>query len=167
MLQILQDNLTNPTVISILEEHLADMKATSPPESVHALDIEQLQAPKVQFWVAWEVTLEINGQEKGEVKTPVGCAALKQLSATEAELKSMRTKNEVRGKGYGKQLLKFVLEQAALKGMKRIYLETGSQDFFAPARKLYQNQGFVECGPFAQYTLDPNSQFFCLDLENT
>lgn len=154
MLQILPDNLTDPLVIALLEEHLTDMRATSPPESVHALDIKGLLAPNMQFWAAWEI--DPKGNEL------VGCVALKLLSSSSAELKSMRTSHRARGKGYGKQLLNFVLAYAETNKLNTVFLETGSQAFFAPARKLYANHGFQRCDPFGNYQMDPNSVFMVL-----
>lgn len=154
MLQILPNNLTDPLVIALLEEHLTDMRATSPPESVHALNIEGLLAPNMQFWAAWET--ESAGKEL------VGCVALKLLSSSSAELKSMRTSYRARGKGYGKQLLNFVLAYAQAHKLNTVFLETGSQAFFEPARELYASHGFQFCKPFGDYQEDPNSVFMVL-----
>jgi phosphinothricin acetyltransferase len=49
-------------------------------------------------------------------------------------------------------------------GLERLSLETGSQDFFHPARKLYRRHGFRDCPPFPPYRADPNSVFLTLDL---
>ena len=152
-MQIRLDDLTGGEVIALLQEHLADMYATSPPESVHALDISKLQAPGIRFWGAWQ----------GD--TLLGCVALKQHSSDMAEIKSMRTAPEARGQGIGRALLQFLLTEARQSGIKQLYLETGSMDFFLPARTLYQSAGFHYCGPFADYTDDPNSLFMCKMLE--
>ena len=45
-MDIITDDATHPDVLALLEEHLADMYASSPPESVHALDYEELRAPE-------------------------------------------------------------------------------------------------------------------------
>ncbi|MFB9885448.1 GNAT family N-acetyltransferase [Balneatrix alpica] len=146
------DDLRSPQVVSFLQAHLQDMRAVSPPESKHALDVEALQQPDVQFWTLWM------GEDL------LGCAALKRLSALDAELKSMRTKAHARKQGIGTLMLNHVLEQARLQGYRRISLETGSMPFFAPARRLYQRFGFVPCPPFASYRPDPNSVFMTLLL---
>nr|WP_250210290.1 GNAT family N-acetyltransferase [Vibrio campbellii] len=136
----------------MLEEHLQDMYATSPPESVHALDLDKLKVPEVTFWTGW----------KGEQL--LGCAAIKELDGQHAELKSMRTKPAARNQGVASQLLIHVIEHAKQKGLRRLSLETGSMEFFEPARLLYEKHGFVYCEPFGDYELDPNSQFMTLEL---
>ena len=78
-IEIRVDDLRDPRIAAFLEEHLADMRAVSPPESKHALDLEGLRAPEITFWSVWD------GEEL------VGCGALKRLDAEHAELKSMRT----------------------------------------------------------------------------
>lgn len=138
----------HPAVVALLTEHLHDMHAHSPPESVHALDLSALCQSNIRFWSLWLVSGEL-----------VGCVALKTLSPTEAELKSMRTANRFRGQGYGRQLLEHALSSARQAGFQRLSLETGSMAFFAPARQLYQQYGFICCGPFADYQSDPHSVF--------
>jgi putative acetyltransferase len=146
------DNLERAEVIALLEEHLQDMYSTSPPESVHALDLDKLKAPEVTFWTGWRE------------KQLLGCAAIKELGEQHAELKSMRTAPSARGQGVASQLLIHVIEQAKQKGLRRLSLETGSMEFFEPARLLYEKHGFVYCEPFGDYELDPNSQFMTLEL---
>ena len=51
------------------------------------------------------------------------------------------------------------LQEARDAGYARASLETGSMDYFAPARRMYADAGFVECGPFADYIDDPNSTY--------
>jgi putative acetyltransferase len=146
------DNLERSEVIALLEEHLQDMYATSPPESVHALDLDKLKTAEVTFWTGWK-------DEDG-----LGCVAIKKLDEQHAELKSMRTTPAARNQGVGSQLLIHVIEQAKLKGVTRLSLETGSMAFFRPARTLYEKHGFIYCEPFADYEFDPNSQFMTLEL---
>ncbi|HTF96884.1 MAG TPA: GNAT family N-acetyltransferase [Cellvibrio sp.] len=146
-MQIRIDDLTGPEVAELLNEHLRDMYATSPPESVHALDLEKLRKPEITFWSAWE------GNQL------LGCGALKELDPTHAEIKSMRSANRFRGKGVGKKMLEHILQVASDRQYQRLSLETGSQDFFVPARKLYERYGFENCGPFADYKEDPWSVF--------
>ncbi len=146
------DDPTRPDVVRLLQEHLADMYATSPAESVHALDPAALTTPDLTFWTA---------REDGVV---VGCAALKRLTDEHAELKSMRSASAARGRGVGVRLLAHVLAEATARGYRRVSLETGTQDYFAPARGLYRSHGFVECGPFADYAPDPSSTFLTLAI---
>lgn len=147
-----RDDLSSSAIANFLQQHIDDMRATSPPESKHALDLENLRDPNIDFFSA---------TCRGQI---VGCVALKRLNAEESELKSMRTGGEVRGLGIGKLLLDFILTHAQSKGCQRVYLETGSMAFFAPARQLYQRRGFSFCGPFADYSADPNSVFMTLTL---
>ena len=151
-MNIILDPLESSAVIALLQGHLADMYATSPAESVHALDLSKLKAPDIRFWTGWENDALL------------GCVALKQHSAGIGEIKSMRTDPKVRGKGIGRALLQHVLAEAAALGIDTLYLETGSMDFFKPARSLYQSAGFVFCGPFADYPEDANSCFMVKSL---
>jgi len=146
------DDLTRPEVIRLLEEHLQDMHATSPACSVHALDLDALRAPAISFWSAWDAYWL------------VGCGALKRLSGEDAELKSMRTVHRSRGRGIGSAVLAHLLAEARRLGCRRVLLETGSQDFFAPARRLYTRHGFSERAPFYDYVEDRNSVFMELML---
>ncbi|PKO42771.1 MAG: GNAT family N-acetyltransferase [Betaproteobacteria bacterium HGW-Betaproteobacteria-3] len=150
-LQIRLDDLSDPRLADFLAEHLQDMRATSPPESVHALDLGQLRHPSVRFWSVWRAT------EAGE--TLVGTGALKRLDDQHAELKSMRTAARFRGQGVATQLLQHLLDQAHAMGFTRLSLETGSQPFFEPAYRLYLAHGFAPCAPFGSYGLDPNSRY--------
>ena len=151
-MRIVLDDLSDPRVAAFLEEHLADMRRLSPPESVHALDLDGLRQPDVQFWTAWSD----DGEGREQL---IGTAALKRLGAHHVELKSMRTAARLRGRGIARQLLNHVLAQARAQGMARISLDTGSQPFFAPAHALYRAHGFDDCGPFGDYRDDPHSRF--------
>jgi len=146
------DDPLRDDVLLLLEEHLADMYATSPPESVHALDATALTGPGMTFW-----TLRDDG-------LVLGTAALKEIDPTHGEIKSMRTAAAARRRGVAGLLLDHVFTVAQERGYTRLSLETGTQDYFAPARTLYRSRGFVECGPFASYVLDPHSAFFTRPL---
>ncbi|MDR6905035.1 putative acetyltransferase [Agromyces sp. 3263] len=145
-------DLTDERVIRLLTDHLDDMFATSPAESVHALDVSALAASGVTFWTI------ADGDDV------LGCVALKELDPEHGELKSMRTDAAARGRGLGARLLEHVLAESRRRGYRRVSLETGSQDFFAPARALYAKYGFSETGPFGDYALDPHSVFMTLEL---
>ena len=71
----------------------------------------------------------------------------------------MRTANAFRGQGLAPKLLKHLIDEARLRGIRRLNLETGTEPFFEPARRLYTAFGFTECPPFATYIEDPNSLF--------
>ena len=157
MISIDRDDPTRGDVHQLLSEHLADMFATSPAESVHALDHSALSAPSITFWTA---------REHGGL---LGCGALKLLdspsgSAMLGEIKSMRTTANARGRGVATLMLRHILHIARARNLERLYLETGTEDYFAPARRLYAKNGFIECPPFAHYVLDPNSVFMELRL---
>lgn len=141
------DELTSADVIQLLQEHLDEMASHSPAESMHALDLEGLKMPNVSFWVI---------REEGEL---LGCGALSQISKDHAEIKSMRTAYAHRGKGVGKAMLLFILEQANNRGITQLSLETGSMEGFLPARQLYEAYGFEYCEPFEDYIEDPHSVF--------
>lgn len=76
----------------------------------------------------------------------------------------MHTVQSIRGKGVGTAMLRHIIATARARGMSRVSLETGSWEYFRPARELYRKHGFVECPPFADYVLDTNSVFMSLDL---
>ncbi|NVK56080.1 MAG: GNAT family N-acetyltransferase [Alteromonadaceae bacterium] len=141
------DDLSAGDVIMLLEEHLADMYATSPPECVHALDVNKLKDPAITFFAGRQENLLM------------GCIAIKRLSETHGEIKSMRTPSNARRTGAGKQLLAHVVRFARDAGYKKLLLETGSMAFFEPARQLYLSFGFEFCRPFGDYPDDPNSCF--------
>lgn len=141
------DDLSRPAIHALLNEHLASMYELSPPESVHALDLDKLRQPGITFWSAWE----------GPVL--MGCGALKELDPLHGELKSMRTPNAQRRRGAGRLLLAHIVGVARARGYERLSLETGSQPAFSPAWALYESAGFTRCGPFGSYADDPNSVF--------
>ena len=147
MLDIRLDDVTEQQVIALLEEHIADMYATSPPESVHTLDLSALRKPDITFWSVW------NGD------AVQGCVALKEHEPHWAEIKSMRTANASRGQGIGKVLLEHIIAVAGQRRYRALRLETGAEPFFEPARRLYSRYGFTIRGPFADYGNDPNSIF--------
>ncbi|PZR52837.1 GNAT family N-acetyltransferase [Xylanimonas oleitrophica] len=132
------------------------MRAGSPACSVHALDVTALLAPSITF---------VTAREPGpDGATLLGCGALSELDAHHGELKSMRTATGARGRGVATAVLGHLLGVARERGYERVSLETGSQDSFAPARRLYARHGFVECGPFGSYVEDPYSVFMTLPL---
>lgn len=151
--EIRLDDLSGPEIAALLQEHLASMVRHSPPESVHALSLEGLRAPEVTFWTVWQ------GSEL------VGCGALKELDATHGELKSMRTASPHLRSGVAAALLQHMLSEARRRGYRRLSLETGSMEAFAPARALYAKFGFRPSGPFADYVDDPNSVFMTRELD--
>ena len=95
---------------------------------------------------------------------PVAIGAIRKISADHYEVKSMHTIRSKRRSGIGSEMLLHLIRISKTRGVKRLSLETGTWEFFRPARELYSKFGFVECEPFADYILDPNSVFMTLDL---
>ena len=146
------DDLSRPAVHELLREHLAHMYELSPPENVFALDLTRLRTPDISFYTAWE----------GD--TLIGCGAVKELTPTHGEIKSMRTPTKLRGKGAGRAVLERIIQTAQERGYTLLSLETGSHPEFTPAHRLYQRFGFEVCGPFGDYVEDPHSVFMNLRL---
>jgi putative acetyltransferase len=147
-MQIRVDDLSGPEIAALLQEHIDDMRAVSPPESKHALDLASLKRPQITLWTGWLGT------------RLAGCGALMQLDPTHGEVKSMRTARDLRRLGVAAMMLEHIIQEAKRRGYRRLSLETGSMPFFEPARRLYARFGFEVCGPFSSYRDDPNSAFF-------
>jgi len=144
--------LDDPRVIQLLATHITKARAETAPGSAHALDLGALRSPDIRFWAAWDG------------KALLGTAALKRLSSSHGEVKSMHTAEAARRRGIGSALLRHMIEAARADGINRLSLETGSWAYFLPARAFYAKHGFTECGPFGDYVDDPNSVFMSLDL---
>ena len=149
------DDLSRAEIHALLNEHLQSMHALSPPESVHALDLERLRVPAITFWSAWA-----HGQL-------LGCGALKEHDPSHGEVKSMRTPSARRRSGAGRAILMHIIEVAQARGYQRLSLETGAVEAFKPAQTLYESAGFVRCGPFGDYAEDSFSLFMTLRLPQT
>jgi putative acetyltransferase len=130
------------------------MHATSPAESVHALDPDALAAPAITFWSA----------RVAATGGLLGIGALKEHGGGMAVVKSMRTAPAARGRGVASALLGAVIAECRARGIHELNLETGTEAYFAAARALYAKHGFTQRGPFADYTEDPNSAYFTLTL---
>jgi putative acetyltransferase len=152
MLRIIQGDLRDPRVVDLVHCHLTRARAETAPGSAHALDLVGLESPDISLWTVWD-------DDK-----LLGIGALKQLSIDHCEIKSMYTAQSARRKGVGRTMLRHIIATARKRGVWRLSLETGSWDYFEPARALYRSHGFVECPPFADYVPDPNSIFMTLDL---
>jgi putative acetyltransferase len=150
--EILVDDPRRDDVRKLLERHLAFANEHSPPEDVHALDIDALVDPAVTFF---------SFRRDGEL---LGVGALKLLAAGHAELKSMHTAQAARGRGVGRAMVDQLIAVARDRGLHRVSLETGTMDAFAPARSLYARAGFTPCGPFGDYNPSRNSTFMTLSL---
>jgi putative acetyltransferase len=146
------DDVSRPQVLALLEEHLRSMHEITPPNQVFAFDANDLRAPGIVFWTAWNDDVLL------------GCAALHELSPTQGEVKSMRTPASLRRRGAGRALLNHILEVARERGYRELFLETGSHPAFTPAQTLYRSVGFRECGPFGAYAENGFSVFMSLRM---
>jgi len=144
---IVVDDLSGPQIAAFLEEHIQEMRSITPLESKHALDLDGLRRPEITFWSVMDAD------------TLVGCGAIKRLDAGHAEVKSMRTSSARKRSGIASLLLEHIVTEARRMGFTRLSLETGSAEFFLPARKLYEKFGFDYCEPFADYRPGPHNVF--------
>jgi putative acetyltransferase len=151
-MQIKVDDLRGSAIASLLRAHLQNLSALSPPESMHALDLEALRRPEITFWSVWENN------------DLLGCGALRELDKTHGEIKSMRTVSTHLRKGVASTLLNHMIYEARCRNYSRLSLETGASEPFIAARNLYAKFGFKPCCPFADYIHDPNSAFMTLQL---
>jgi putative acetyltransferase len=150
---IAADSPAAADVRALLARHLEFTTATSPPEDMHALDADRLLDPAVTFF---------SYRRDGEL---LGVGALKRLDGQHAELKSMHTAAQARGRGVGRAMVEHLIGAARERGYRRVSLETGSMAEFAPARALYASAGFVPCAPFGDYVPSRNSVFMTMALD--
>ena len=152
-MQISPDDPRAADVRALLQGHLDWASLHSPPEDVHALDVDALVHPAIVF-----VSCRADG-------VLLGVGALKDLGDGHGELKSMHTLAAARGRGVARGVLAHLVDVARQRGLTRLSLETGSMDAFAPARALYAGAGFTPCGPFGDYRPSAYSAFFTRTLE--
>lgn len=150
--KIADGGLDDPRVQALLAHHYTTARAQTAPGSAHALDLSGLRTPDIRFWSAW------TGDRV------IGVGALKRLSASDGEVKSMHTDQGHRRTGVASAMLRHIIASARAMGLTRLSLETGSWPYFDPARALYRRHGFAECPPFGDYGPDPNSVFMTLEL---
>ncbi len=151
-MESIEGNFDNSEVNELLLYHFKELRSVSPEGSTHVLDIPGLKDPSIKFWSIWENS------------KLVGCGAIKFFDQKHGEFKSIRVTNEFRKKGYGEKILKHLLIKAKNLNLRKLSIETGSGDFFKPARQLFQKIGFKKCSPFAHYKEDPNSCYMNLDI---
>jgi len=150
----IEGNFDNPEVLELLNKHFIELRSVSPEGSTHVLDIEGLKDQNIKFWSLWEDNLLM------------GCGALKFLNKEHGEFKSIRVEDRFRKKDNGIKILKHLIFEAKKLNIKRISVETGTGDFFAPARKLFNKCGFKLCKPFDHYKEDPNSCYMSMLISN-
>ena len=154
MFKIIEGNFNNPEVNELLKKHFIELRAASPEESTHVLDIPGLKAPSIKFWSLWDDNKLL------------GCGALKFLDKEHGEFKSIRIHDNFRRQNIGVKLIKHLIIEAKKLKIKRISIETGAGKFFEPARKLFEKCKFKPCKPFAHYKSDPNSLYYTLQIYN-
>lgn len=147
-MKIAVDDLSGPEIAEFLTDHLRQLHELTPAEHAYALDLDALRRPDVTFWTA-----------RDDDDTVIGCAALKELDPRHGEVKSMRTRAGSTRGGVASRLLDHVIATARDRGYTRLSLETGTDDAFLPARKLYEKFGFTSCDPFGDYTPSPHNTF--------
>jgi putative acetyltransferase len=140
-------------VRKLLERHLAFANEHTPPKNIHALDVEGLLDPAVTFYSV---------RADGEL---LAVGALKRLDDQHAEVKSMHTAESARGRGIGRAMVDHLVGAARARGFRRISLETGTMQAFAPARALYASVGFGPCGPFGEYRSSPDNTFMTMTVD--
>ena len=148
----IEGNFDNTEVNNLLKKHFIELRSVSPAGSTHVLNIDGLKDPSIKFWSLWDNNHLI------------GCGALKFIGQNHGEFKSIRVSDDFRNKGIGNKIISHLIIQAKKLGIKKLSIETGSGNFFLPARKLFEHFKFTECKPFAHYKEDPNSCYYTLDL---
>ena len=151
-MKTIESNFEDPEVNQLLEKHFVELRSVSPKGSTHVLDIEGLQNKSIKFWSIYEH------------HKLIGCGALKFLDSNHGEFKSIRVADSFRKKGYGKKVISVLFEKSKELGINKISVETGSGEFFLPARRLFKEFGFEECEPFGHYVNDSNSCYMSLEI---
>ena len=154
MLKSIEGNFDNPEVHELLIKHFIELRSVSPEGSAHVLDIAGLKDPSIKFWSLWEEN------------DLMGSGALKFLDKEHGEFKSIRVSDKFRSKGNGSKLINHLINESKKLNIKRLSLETGSGNFFIPARKLFIERGFKVCEPFSHYKEDINSVYMSMPINN-
>ena len=144
-----------PDIRRLLEAHLRFSREATPPEYSFALEADRLADGEITFFTA------------RTTGTLVGIAALKQLDGSHAEIKSMHTRDTERNRGVGRAMVVHLLDEARKLGYRRVSLETGTTEEFAPARAVYAKSGFHPCGPFGEYRPSLHNTFMTISLDTS
>lgn len=151
-MKTIENNFEDPEVNQLLKKHFVELRSVSPEGSTHVLDIKGLQNKSIKFWSIYEH------------RKLIGCGALKFLDSNHGEFKSIRVADSFRKKGYGKKIITVLFDKSRKLGLNKISVETGSGEFFLPARRLFKKFGFEECEPFSHYINDSNSCYMSLKI---
>jgi putative acetyltransferase len=145
MIAIARESPRQNDVVALVRQSDALMQSLYPAESNHLVDIDQLAAPQVHFFVARE-----NGRA-------LGCGAFVLGEAGQAEMKRVFVDPAARGKGVARIVMEVLEREAAQLGVTLMQLETGIKQ--PEAITLYRKFGYAERGPFGTYKSDPLSLF--------
>jgi GNAT superfamily N-acetyltransferase len=140
---ITRERPDTPDAILLITELEGHLELLYPPESRHGLNVEQLIAEDVAFFL-----LLWNG-------TPAGCGGVKLFGADYGEVKRMYVRPQFRGLGFGTIMLNHLSDFARTQGVGLLRLETGIHQHEAIG--LYERMGFRRIPPFGAYTDDPLS----------
>lgn len=142
----------DPEVEALIAAHIALANANYPPESCHAYDAAKLAELGVTLFVG-----HLNGRA-------VAIGGFLVFDGDAAEMKSVYTASDARGRGFGRLMAAHLMAEAKAAGCTRMYLETGNDAPSAAARAVYVKLGFEECGPFGPYGEDPLSAYMTAEL---
>ena len=148
-----EGELGRDDVRGLLDQHVAEMNAGSPPSACHVLAADALNNTSIRFFTL-----------RNEDGTLLGCGALKRLDDDHGEIKSMRTAEAALGLGVGGRVLDHLTTMARAAGMRRLSLETGNSPLFAAANRLYLSNGFTFCNPFGGYSATPFTLFYTREI---
>ena len=154
MLKSIEGNFDNLEVHELLTKHFIELRAVSPEDSCHVLDIAGLKDPTIKFWSLWDEN------------NLLGSGALKFLDKEHGEFKSIRVADKFRGKENGLKVINHLINEAKKLNIRRLSLETGAGDFFLAARKLFLKCGFETCEPFSDYKKNINSVYMMMLINN-
>ena len=143
--EIIAGNPRESDVAELLRAHLQFAREWSLPENVKVLGADALASDDVDFLVARREGLLL------------AIGALVPFEDGHAEIRSMHTVDEARGRGVGWAVLERLASIADERGCRRVSLETGTDKAFSPARRLYTRAGFKVCPPFGAYRSSPDS----------
>lgn len=144
-LEIRPANPRDADVRAILQQSHDLMRQLFNPEDNHFLSIDELCAPNIRFFGAYERM------------TLLGTGAMA-ICDGYGELKSMFTDPAARGRGVAGAIIDHIEHTARAEGLPLLRLETG--DLLTDAHRLYAAKGFTLCGAFGDYPLDGEHSVF-------
>jgi putative acetyltransferase len=137
----------HPQVVALLAELDAYLGSLYEPEANHILSIDELLAPEVSFYVAWQ----------GDRIVGTGAARCLPGEAY-GEIKRMYVDPALRGQRLGARLLATLEDAMRAQGLSLARLETGAEQ--VEAVRLYERGGYTRCAAFGGYPNNGLSLFF-------